>query len=187
LPAPERVPVSTVAVRESQPRGWWGAALFVLTEATLFGTIFGTWFFLRYKAPQWPPRGEPSPGLWLPLILALALATTSFLMARRSRGALALALPIQAGYLGVSLYLYVQDLHDDPPQESAYASILHLMVGAGYFHVLVGVVVNLFLLAKLADGRMTPYRAAGLRGAALYWHFVNVLALVIVGVEATAR
>jgi heme/copper-type cytochrome/quinol oxidase subunit 3 len=53
--------------------------------------------------------------------------------------------------------------------------------------VLVGVVVNLFLLAKLADGRMTPYRATGLRGAALYWHFVNVLTLVIVAVGATAR
>jgi heme/copper-type cytochrome/quinol oxidase subunit 3 len=179
--------MSAVAVRGSQPRGWWGTALFVLTEATLLGTIFGTWFFLRYKAPEWPPPGEPRPELWSPLILALALATTSLLMARRSRRALALAVLIQAGYLGVSLYVYVRDLHDDPPHESAYASIRHLMVGAGHFHVMVGIVVNLFLLAKLADGRITPYRAAGLRGAALYWHFVNVLTLVIVGVEATAR
>jgi heme/copper-type cytochrome/quinol oxidase subunit 3 len=108
-------------------------------------------------------------------------------MARRSRNALALAVLIQAGYLGISLARYVHDLHRDPPQASAYASIEHLMVGAGHFHVLVGIAVNLFLLAKLADGRMTPYRAAGLRGAALYWHFVNVLALVLVGVEATAR
>jgi cytochrome c oxidase subunit III len=179
--------VSAIAARGSQPRGWWGTALFIATEATLFGTIFGTWLFLRYKAPHWPPAGEPRPDVWLPLILAGALATTSFLMARRSRGALALAVLIQSGYLGVSLHLYVQDLHDDPPETSAYASIRHLMVGAGHFHVLVGIAVNLFLLAKLADGRMTPYRAAGLRGAALYWHFVNALALVIVGVEATAR
>jgi len=178
---------SAVAVRGSQPRGWWGAALFVLTEATLFGTIFGSWFFLRYKAREWPPAGEPRPAVWLPLILAGALATTSLLMARRSRGALALAVPIQAGYLGVSLALYVHDLHRDPPQASAYASIRHVLVGAGHFHVLVGIAVSLFLLAKLLDGRMTPYRAAGLRGAALYWHFVNVLALVIVGVQATAR
>jgi heme/copper-type cytochrome/quinol oxidase subunit 3 len=125
--------------------------------------------------------------VWLPLILAGALATTSFLMTRRTRGTLVLAVLIQAAYLGVSLHLYVQDLHDDPPQQSAFASIWHLMVGAGHFHVLVGIAVNLFLLAKLADGRMTPYRAAGLRGATLYWHFVNVLALVIVAVEATAR
>ena len=179
--------MSSVAVRGTQPRGWWGTALFVATEATLFGTIFGTWFFLRYKAPQWPPVGEPKPDLWLPLILAGVLATTSFLMIRRTRGALALAVLIQAAYLGVSLHLYVQDLHDDPAETSAYASIRHLMVGAGHFHVLVGVVVNLFLLAKLADGRMTAYRAAGLRGAALYWHFVNVLTLLIVAVEATAR
>jgi heme/copper-type cytochrome/quinol oxidase subunit 3 len=179
--------VSTVAVRGAQPRGWWGTALFVVTEATLFGTIFGTWFFLRYKAQHWPPVGEPRPALLLPLILALGLATTSLLMARKSRGALALAVLIQGGYLGVSLALYAHDLHRDPPQLSAYASIRHLMVGAGHFHVFVGIVVNLFLLAKLADGRITPYRAAGLRGAALYWHFVNVLALVIVGVEATAR
>jgi hypothetical protein len=32
------------AERGSQPRAFWGIALFVATEATLLGTIFGTYW-----------------------------------------------------------------------------------------------------------------------------------------------
>ena len=40
--------MSAVALeRRSRPAGWWGMAVFVATEATLFGTIFGTYFYRR--------------------------------------------------------------------------------------------------------------------------------------------
>ncbi len=34
--------VAVPAARRSQARGWWGVALLVATEGTLFGTIVGT-------------------------------------------------------------------------------------------------------------------------------------------------
>jgi cytochrome c oxidase subunit III len=174
-----------------QARGWWGMLLFVATEATLFGTIFGTYFYLRFKAVHWPPDGIPSPSITIPLVLTGVLLTTSVPMhlasaagkagrARRAQLFLLLALVVQSGYFAMQLQRYADDLQAHPPQLSAYTSITHLMVGADHFHVFVGLLLNLFLLAKLTDGRVTAYRRAGLHAGAFYWHFVNVLTVLVV-------
>jgi heme/copper-type cytochrome/quinol oxidase subunit 3 len=177
--------------RRSQARGWWGMLLFAATEATLFGTIFGTYAYLRFKAPIWPPAGIPAPSVTIPLVLTGVLVTTSVPMhlasaaarlgrARRAQALLLLALVVQGGYLAIQLQRYANDLEAHPPQLSAYTSITHLMVGAAHFHVLVGLLLSLFLLAKLADGRVTAYRRAGVQAGAFYWHFVNALTVVVV-------
>jgi heme/copper-type cytochrome/quinol oxidase subunit 3 len=165
--------------------------LFVATEATLFGTILGTYVYLRLKAAHWPPDGVPSPSITIPLVLTGVLAATSIPMhfaaaagraaqARRAQAFLLLALVVQTGYMAIQLERYADDLRAHPPQLSAYTSITHLMVGADHFHVFVGLLVNVFLLAKLVDGRVTAYRRTGLNAGALYWHFVNVLTAAVV-------
>lgn len=178
-----------------RPRGWWGTALFVASEATLFGCLIGTYFFLRSKAASWPPHGIEPPDVALPLVLAgvllLSVAPTRLAAgaatARGARRFLLLATLVQAGYLTAALVLYAEDLAADPPQAAAYTSITHLLTGVDHFHVLVGLLLNLFLLAKLLDGRLTRYRATGLRAASLYWTFVAVATLVVVGVQVSAR
>jgi cytochrome c oxidase subunit 3/cytochrome c oxidase subunit I+III len=168
--------------------------LFVATEGTLFGTIFGTYAYLRFKAPHWPPDGIPSPSITIPLVLTGVLLTTSGPMqlasaaakagrARRAQALLLLALVVQTGYLAMQLQRYADDVQAHPPQLSAYTSITHLMVGADHFHVLVGLLFNLFLLAKLVDGRVTAYRRTGIQAAAFYWHAVNALTVAVVLVQ----
>jgi heme/copper-type cytochrome/quinol oxidase subunit 3 len=44
----------------AHPNGWWGMAIFVASEATLFGALLGTYYYLRFKAVHWPPIGTPS-------------------------------------------------------------------------------------------------------------------------------
>src|ERR671936_3065450 len=63
--------------RRARPNGWWGMAVFVATEATLFGTIFGSYFYLRFQALHWPPPGIDDPKLTLPLVLTGVLVATS--------------------------------------------------------------------------------------------------------------
>ena len=164
--------------RVARPNGWWGMAVFVATEATLFGTLIGSYFYLRFHAVEWPPAGVPKPHLTLPLVLTGILVLTSLPVsfalssARRSRvgraqAALLVALLVQAGYLGMQLHLYLHDLHVFSPRDTAYASIYFTLLGAHHFHVAVGLLLELWLLATLLGG-LTNYRLIALRVTALY-------------------
>jgi cytochrome c oxidase subunit III len=176
--------------RAAKPNGWWGMAIFVATEATLFGTLIGTYFYLRFTNPSWPPPGVPEPKVLAPLLLTAALVATSipvqvaYNAARRDRVRLAqlaliLALVVQAAYLVLQLRLFVDDLDAFSPNASSYASIYFTLLGAHHFHVVVGMLLEAWLVLRLVSG-LTRYRLVGLQATAFYWHFVNVLAVVVV-------
>ncbi|TML25629.1 MAG: heme-copper oxidase subunit III [Actinobacteria bacterium] len=179
--------------RRSLPNGVWGAILLIATEATLFGTLFATYFYLRFKTPQWPPAGIEPPSVTLPLVLTGILVCTSgplFLASRAARAGrvratwllLFGALAVQAAYLGVQIHLFGNDLDKFTPDHSAYASIYFTLLGTHHFHVLVGILLEAWLLARLLRG-LTDYRVVGVRAVSWYWHFVNLMALFVVGTQ----
>jgi heme/copper-type cytochrome/quinol oxidase subunit 3 len=176
--------------REAKPNGWWGIALFVATEATLFGTLIGSYFYLRFNNLQWPPPGVPEPKVTVPLVLTAVLLTTSLPLqaavsaaraARRRRAwwLIAVALVVQTGYFAMQVHLFAGDVAKVRPQGSSYASIYITLVGADHAHVFVGLLLDLWLLVRLAT-RLTTYRLVALRSVAFYWHFVNVLTVAVV-------
>ena len=182
--------------RVASANGWWGMAVFVATEATLFGTIFGTYFYLRFNTPNWPPAGIEPPKVVLPLVLTGVLVATSVPIqaavaaARRGRagiavGALALALVVQAGYFAMQVHQYLGDLDKFSPKDTAYGSIYFTMLGAHHAHVVIGMLLVLWFLGRLSTG-ITRYRLVGLQATAFYWHFVNLLALLVVGAQLSA-
>ena len=175
----------------AHPNGWWGTAIFVASEATLFGALLGTYYYLRFKALHWPPPGVPEPKVLVPLVLTGVLVASSVPMqlalraARAGRAAhaqLALfaALALQGTYFGLQVHLFVHDVHEFPPSGSAYSSIYFTMLGAHHLHVFLGMLLILWILLRTATG-LTSYRMNGLRATAFYWHFINVLALCVVG------
>ena len=179
--------------RRSLPNGVWGAILLIATEATLFGTLFATYFYLRFKTPQWPPAGIEPPSVTLPLVLTGILVCTSgplFLASRAARAGrvratwllLFGALAVQAAYLGVQIHLFGNDLDKFTPDHSAYASIYFTLLGTHHFHVVVGILLEAWLLARLVGG-LTDYRVVGVRAVSWYWHFVNLMALFVVGTQ----
>jgi cytochrome c oxidase subunit III len=182
--------------RLARPNGWWGMLLFVVTEATLFGLIFGSYFYIRFQHAAWPPPEVPRPEIATPLILALVLAATTVPLALSSRAAgagrvrsawwlLAIPFGVQIGYLAVQIRLFEDDLQKFGPSGSAYGSIYYLMLGAHHFHVVIGIVLEAFLLFRLLKG-LTRYRLTGLQSTVLYWYFVSALGLAVVAVELTA-
>jgi heme/copper-type cytochrome/quinol oxidase subunit 3 len=179
--------------RAAKPNGWWGMVVFIATEATLFGTLIGSYYDLRFKTSPWPPTGVPDPKVALPLILLAVLVATSVpvqlasVFARAGRVlpaqlALLTALVVQSGYLAMQIHLYVDDLHKFTPQGSAYGSIYFTMVGAHHAHVLVGILLEAWLVLRLFFGN-TVYRSVGVHATAFYWHAVNVLAVAVTIVE----
>jgi cytochrome c oxidase subunit 3 len=182
--------VAAVArARRGPSTAWWGMAMFIATEATLFAIMIGSYFYLRFKNLQWPPQGIPEPKVVLPLVMLALLVATSVpmqLAARAGRAGrlgaarafLLLAFVAQAAYLGVSIHEYASDLEKFTPQTHAYGSIYYTLLGADHVHVGIGLLFSLWLLAKLVRG-MTLYRLNALQAIAFYWHAVNVLTVVV--------
>lgn len=175
--------------RRSLPNGVWGIALFIATEATLFGAIIASYFYLRFKHQGWPLGGIAPPKVALPLAItgALVAASIPVLLAARSvragrRGAtigwLLLALAVQCGYLAVQIHLFADDLSRFTPQENAYASIYYAMLGASHFHVLVGILLSTWAVVRLLGG-VTNYRATAVRVISWYWYFVAAVTVAV--------
>jgi heme/copper-type cytochrome/quinol oxidase subunit 3 len=176
--------------RKALPNGWWGAAVLVATEAALFGSLIASYYYLRFQATSWPPDGIQPPEAALPLALTGALLTTSlpmFLAARAARAgrarttALALlgALAVQCGYLAVQVVLFADDLGKFSPRDTAYGSAYFTLLAAHHAHVLIGILLICWLLFRLLWG-LTNYRVIAVRVVALYWYFVNAVAILVV-------
>ena len=181
----------------TRPAAWWGMVILIASEATLFGAFIGTYFYLRFKTPTWPPGGLPEPRLVVPAVLALTLAATSLPLAlaavaaqRRLLGAtrllLVTALIVQAGYFAFEVHDFADQLQVFDISRNAYSSIYYTLLGADHAHVALGLLFDLWLLAKLARG-FTTYRVNATQAIAWYWHAVNLLTLVVTATLLSAK
>jgi cytochrome c oxidase subunit 3 len=177
--------------RQAQPNGWWGMALFLCAEVTLFGSLIATYFYLDFQSHGWPPPGIKAPSVVLPFVATAALLTTTapmWLAVRRaSEGQrravivlIALAAIVQACYLALQILLFRHDLRHFTPSGSAYGSIYFTLLAAHHAHVLVGILISLTVLAFVCFRGLTNYWLTGVRVAALYWYVVNALAVLVV-------
>lgn len=176
--------------REAKPNGWWGMLLFVLSEATVFGSLIGTYYYLDFRVAHWPPTGIALPSIPAPaadtagLVLTgpmLWLATRAVLAGRR-RPAMAwigFALAVQAAYLGIQIVLYKEQLGQFSPRDSAYGSIYFTILAADHAHVIVGLILSIGILWKLWRAGLTSYWLVGTRGLALYWYVVILITVAV--------
>lgn len=176
--------------RRAQPNGWWGMALFLCSEATVFGTLMSSYFYLDFDAKHWPPAGITPPGVTDPVVATAALIVTApllLLAVRAARGArrwravqwIGAATVVQMLYLAAQVLLFRHDLNDFTPQGSAYGSIYFTLLAAHHAHVLLGILLDLAVIWKLTTGGLDNYWLIGVRGLALYWYVVCALAVVV--------
>jgi heme/copper-type cytochrome/quinol oxidase subunit 3 len=179
-----------------RPAGWWGWVGFIASEATLFGCLIGTYYYLRFHSAQWPQGGLPKPHVVIPLVLAFVLASTSVPMQLASNAAragrltvtrllLVAALVVQTGYFAYEVHDYSTQLHRFDISVNAYSSIYYTLLGADHAHVFFGLLFDVWLLGKLARG-LTRYRLNALQGITWYWHAVNLLTLAVIGTLLSA-
>lgn len=176
--------------RRTLPNGWWGMLLLLAAEATLFGTLVASYFYLRLQSSEWPPAGIPLPSVALPLVLTAVLVATTAPVLAAGRAARAgrtgaavrwivFATLVQAGYLAVQIVLFLEDLSKFDPRDTAYGSVYFTLLGVHHVHVVVGLALNAGLSVRLLGG-LTNYRLIGVRAVALYWCFVNAAAILVV-------
>jgi heme/copper-type cytochrome/quinol oxidase subunit 3 len=183
--------------RTGPPAAWWGMVVFIASEATLFGAFIASYFYLRFTHSTWPPDGIPKPRVIVPFILLACLVATSVPMQLASgsvrAGRLAAtrlfllgALVVQAGYFAYEVHDFRDQLHSFDITRNAYSSIYYTLLGADHAHVAIGILFNVWLLAKLSTG-LTTYRLNGTQAIAWYWHAVNVITVAVTLTLLSAR
>jgi cytochrome c oxidase subunit III len=181
--------------------GWWGMVWLIATEATLFGILVASWFYVRATSgPAWPPEGIAPPELGLPLFMTAVLWSSSLPVhvadrgirrgsQRRLRIGLALGFVLGAAFLGLQLALeWPKTLRQFTPQTNAYGSMFFTITGFHALHVAIGLLLLAWTQARAWQGAFDGYRHVTVQNVALYWHFVDaVWALVLVSLYLSPR
>ncbi len=172
--------------------GFWGMVMLIFTEATLFGILLYSYFFLRFQmGPEWPPDGIEKPDLFLVSIMTPILLLSSGPMhwahtgirkgkMWRLRLGLLLTFVMGATFLGFQAVEYREILVSEfSPRTNVYGSLFFTITGFHGIHVAVGLLMNLWLQWYARRGRFSAERHVAVENVALYWHFVDAVWIFI--------
>jgi cytochrome c oxidase subunit 3 len=165
-----------------------GMFMFIASEVMLFGSFFTAYFFVRVvNGTPWP-----TPPFHLPIFVAgvntAILVTSSFTMhwALQSikRGN---RVGMQAGLLLTFLmglvFLLTQAREYSrvgfAPHDGAFGTIFYSLTGLHGAHVFVGLTLLLFATVRAFRGHYTPEHHHGVEIPGIYWHFVDVMWIVV--------
>ena len=164
--------------------GFLGVIFFLCSEVALFGSLIFAYLYLRRSLGTWPPPGIPRLEVVLPAINTVVLVTSGFFChyaytaIKRGRQRLFMVLLLLtivfgAAFLGGQAYEY-KHLH---------TAINHDIFGATFFtltglhgaHVSLGVLALITVFILGLRGRWTRDHNFAVHGVTLYWHFVDVV------------
>ncbi|SCG73172.1 cytochrome c oxidase subunit 3 [Micromonospora inositola] len=172
--------------------GWWGMVLLVVTEATLFACLLGSYFYLRFQyGPQWPPGGNGNPKLLTPLVMTAVLVPSSLPVIWAEHGirrgqrwrlrcGLAATLVLGVTFLVLLATEYAENLKRFTMTTDVYGSLFYLITGFHGLHVLVGLtMISWLFAASLRGDSFGAHRHERVRITAIYWHFVDAVWVAI--------
>ncbi len=164
-----------------------GVLLFIASEAMFFVGLFAGYFTTRSDHPVWPP---PSVHLDVPLavVLTILLVTSSGTMQlairairRGDRRGMqrALLVTILLGIVFLCGQAYDYATLGLPIDSGSYAAVFYALTGFHGAHVLGGVIAMGAMLGRAAGGQFTARHHAAVEGVAAYWHFVDIIWLLV--------
>ena len=170
--------------------GYWGMALFVATEATMFAMLIGSYLFLGPANPGWPPPGIERPKLILPPIMTAVLLLSSATMFWAEKGikrgdriqlriGLAVTIALGLGFLTIQGFEYADKLSKVKPWDHAYAASFYTITSFHALHVFSGLLLLGYTLLRALLGHFDGEQHLAVKNVGLYWHFVDAVWLVI--------
>jgi cytochrome c oxidase subunit I+III len=173
--------------------GWWAMLITVLGDLAGFLSLIFGYFFYWTIHPEFPPAGIAGPGiLWPSIAAALLLGAWGFtVLARRANRLdagltfhLALAVAIALGAAGAAALVAAPRVSGLDPTQHVYSAIVWVLVVWIAVHVGVGIVMQLYCLARRMAGRLTARLEIDIVNVTLYWHFVAFSAAIAIAVIA---
>jgi heme/copper-type cytochrome/quinol oxidase subunit 3 len=163
---------------------------FLGSECLLFGTLISTYLVYQGQSLSGPMPGEildiPLTSIStfvllmssLAMVLALAAVTRSDL--RWSRVWIFATAALGLVFLGFQAYEFTHFVHEGLTiKTSLFGSTFFVLTGTHGAHVAVGVLLLLTLLVRSFQGKLGPDKAMVVEITGLYWHFVDVVWIVI--------
>lgn len=167
-----------------------GMVFFIGSWSMAFGTLFLSFFILRQRIGIWPPPGIALPSFPMAAAATLVLIASSVVLhgavgrlrSGRAGAARMWALASLLGVLfaGMQAWLwYGLMLHGRTVESGAYESLFFGLTWVHAAHVACGLLALLFMQVGMAAGRYGVHRISPVSNAALFWHFVDVVWIVL--------
>jgi heme/copper-type cytochrome/quinol oxidase subunit 3 len=167
--------------------GFW---VFIGSETLFFGTLISVYMVYKGQSVVGPfpddvldiPLTTISTFVLLMSSLAVVLAL-EFLQQGRRRLALfwtMMIIVLGSGFLGFQAYEFTHFYHQGLTlQTNLFGSTFFILTGFHGAHVTIGVIWLLFLWFDMFRGALLPANSLRLEIAGLYWHFVDIVWIVI--------
>ena len=163
---------------------------FIGSECMLFGTLIATYLSYEGKSVVGPtpqeilniPLTSVSTFVLLMSSLAMVLALAAVMRGdtRYSKVWLATTAVLGAVFLVFQAFEFTQFVDEGLKiSTNLFGSTFFVLTGCHGLHVLVGVIWLATLLILSARGKLGPEKAMNVEIAGLYWHFVDVVWIVI--------
>jgi cytochrome c oxidase subunit I+III len=161
---------------------WWGTIGLIAIEGAMFAMLIAAYFYLKGRAPHWPPGQFPPALVWgtvntvLLLISAVPNQLTKVAAEKRDLGRsrlwLATALVVALAFNIVRIFEFrALNVWWD---ENAYGSVVWTLLGFHTFHIVTDFVDSSILLALLFIGPLKESHFVDIADNAMYWYFVVV-------------
>jgi heme/copper-type cytochrome/quinol oxidase subunit 3 len=167
--------------------GFW---VFLGSETLFFGSLIATYMAYKNESVVGPfseeilniPLTSISTFVLLMSSLAMVLALDGVQRGMRTYAMTSLlaVIVLGAGFLGFQAYEFTHFYHEGLKlQTNLFGSSFFILTGFHGAHVTIGVIWLTVLFVELLRGRMPPSRSLTLEIAGLYWHFVDIIWIII--------
>jgi cytochrome c oxidase subunit III len=166
-----------------------GIFLFIGSEIMLFGSFFTVYFFDRVvnHTHPWPPPPYERP-VFVALVNTIILVTSSFTMhwatqsVKRGNRAGLQAGMVLTFLLGLTFLLtQVIEYHriGFNTSNESFAATFFGLTGLHGCHVAIGLTILLAITIRSFRGHFSPEHHHGVEIGGIYWHFVDVMWIVV--------
>lgn len=186
--APTEVELQPLEI--DQTRGTQGMWLFIGSETFLFTMLFFAYFFLSFGDWRWLREEPPKLHYALPMLGILILSSIVLRWGEKQvererfgagRAALGGTIFLGLVFLVLSAFDYKEHLVHLTPQTNAYGSIFYTITTFHVAHLILGLSMLCFVLVLPRVGRTNRPPHHAYSDAAMYWHFVDIIWVLVVG------
>lgn len=166
----------------------FGLTVFLLSESVVFLSFFAAYILLRVTTTHWLPPGVPKLEVLKPAISTAVLVSSSFViyfaeraLDRRKLGLFRL-LWLTASLMG-TYFLVNQAIEWNHLSfgltTGLFGATFYLLTGFHGLHVFVGLILQVIMLVRSFLPGNYNGGHFGVSAASLFWHFVDVIWLVL--------